>query len=73
MNYRIVLAYVAGASALSALLFSMRIASELVLGTEGSNLVEFLAWLSGSVLVCAVSVLVMLSDYALERVARARA
>jgi hypothetical protein len=70
MNYRVVLGYVAGLSAIGALLFSMRIASDLLSNTSASNLVEFSAWLSGSVLVCAVSVLVMLIDYAFERIAR---
>lgn len=70
MNYRIVLGYVAGLSAFGAFLFSMRIAGDLLGNAGTTHLVEFSAWLSGSVLVCAVSVLVMLIDYALERVAR---
>jgi hypothetical protein len=70
MNYRVVLGYTAGLSALCAVLFSVRIASDLLSNASQSNLVEFVSWLSGSVLVCAVSVLVMLTDYALERVAR---
>lgn len=72
MNYRVVLGYVAGLSAIGALLFSMRIASDLLSNASQSNLIEFVSWLSGSVLVCAVSVLVMLIDYAFERVARAQ-
>lgn len=72
MNYRIVLGYLAGLSAFSAVLFAMRIAGDLVGGVGNANLIEFVSWLVGSVLVCAVSVLVMLTDYALERVARAQ-
>jgi uncharacterized membrane protein YdcZ (DUF606 family) len=70
MIYRQMLGFVAGFSALCAVLFSVRIASELLENVGKSNLVEFSSWLVGSVLVCAVSVLVMLIDYALERVAR---
>lgn len=70
MNYRVVLGYVAGLSAIGALLFSTRIAWELLANAGKSNLVEFVSWLVGSVLVCAVSVLVMLIDYAFERIAR---
>ena len=70
MNYRVVLGYTAGLSAMCAVLFSVRIAGELLGNASQSNLVELSSWLVGSVLVCAVSVLVMLIDYALERVAR---
>lgn len=72
MNYRVVLGYVAGASAFSALLFAIRIAGELLGNAGTSHLVEFSTWLSVSVLVSAVSVLVMLVDAGLERVARAQ-
>jgi hypothetical protein len=70
MIYRQILGYVAGLSAMCAVLFSMRIASDLLGNAGTTHLVEFSGWLSGSVLVLAVSVLVMLIDYALERVAR---
>lgn len=70
MIYRQMLGFVAGFSALCAVLFSVRIASDLLSNAGTTHLVEFSSWLVGSVLVCAVSVLVMLTDYALERVAR---
>lgn len=68
MNYRLVLGYVAVLSALSALLFSIRLGGEILENAGKSSLIEFASWSVGSVLVCAVSVLVMLVDAGLERV-----
>ena len=73
MNYRIVLGYVAGGALLVSLLFAWDSAWELLTNAGKFDLSELLAWLSGSVLVLAVSVLVMLIDYALERATKTRA
>lgn len=72
MNYRVVLGYVAGLSAFSAFLFAWDSAWELLTNSNKFDLTEMLSWLVVSVLVCAVSVLVMLVDAGLERVARSR-